>query len=244
MPLSGAPSILGARVQWLWQLSCWWQTERPCDRSGVADAASPSGNEPTECQPCSEPRGNTRSPLDVVFFVFLAQDEGMDVTDLIATGEAARLLRCSRQHVVDLCDEGKLPVVRKGGSHRYVRRSDVLALLGPSLTRDQEQSRWLHGAIVGHLVTEPDLVLGRAHENLDRFSKVHAGTMAEHWLDLWRRTLNSGLDQVLTVLVSDTPEAAELRQNSPFAGILSEEERRRVLDSFREHWRSEHAHDT
>jgi excisionase family DNA binding protein len=179
-----------------------------------------------------------------VFLVFLVQDEGMDAADLITTGEASRLLRCSRQHVVDLCDEGKLPVVRKGGSHRYVRRSDVLALLGPSLTRDQEQSRWLHGAIVGHLVTEPDLVLGRARENLDRFSKVHAGTMAEHWLDLWRGTLNSGLDRVLGVLVSDTSEAAELRQNSPFTGILSEEERRRVLDSFREYWRSEHAYDT
>jgi excisionase family DNA binding protein len=185
-----------------------------------------------------------RSASNVVFFVFLPQDESVDVTDLITTGEAAKLLRCSRQHVVDLCDEGKLPVVRKGGSHRYVRRSDVLALLSPSLTRDQEQSRWLHGAIVGHLVTEPDLVLRRAHENLDRFGKVQAGTMAEHWLDLWRGTLNSGLDHVLTVLVSETSEAAELRQNSPFTGILSEEERRRVLDSFREHWHSEHSHDT
>jgi len=179
----------------------------------------------------------------VVFFVFEAHNEGMDTTRLIATGEAARLLGCSRQHVVDLCDEGKLAVVRKGVSHRYVRRSDVLGLLGPPLTRDQEKSRWLHGAIAGHLVTEPDLVLTRARENLDRFSKVHAGTMAERWLDLWRLTLNSGLDHVLTVLVSDAPEATELRQNSPFTGILSEEERKRVLDSFRNHWHSEHAHD-
>jgi excisionase family DNA binding protein len=175
--------------------------------------------------------------------VFDVLTEGMNATNLIPTGEAARLLGCSRQHVVDLCDEGKLPVVRKGGSHRYIRRSDVLALLGPSLTRDQERSRWLHGAIVGHLVAEPDLVLTRARENLDRFSRVHAGTMAERWLDRWRLTLNSGLDQVLTVLVSDAPDAAELRQNSPFTGILSEEERARVLDSFRKHWRSEHAHD-
>lgn len=178
-----------------------------------------------------------------MFFVFDAHNEGMDATDLVPTGEAARLLGCSRQHVVDLCDEGKLLAVRKGGSHRYVRRADVLALLGPSLTRDQEQSRWLHGAIAGHLVTEPDLVLTRARENLDRFSTIHAGTMAERWLDRWRLTLNSGLDHVLTVLVSDAPEAAELRQNSPFTGILSEEERQRVLDSFRKHWRSEHAHD-
>lgn len=179
-----------------------------------------------------------------MFVVFLAENRDMDTTGLIPTGEAARLLGCSRQHVVDLCDEGKLPVVRKGGSHRYVRRSDVLTLLGPSLTRNQEQSRWLHAAIAGHLVSEPDLVMARAGENLDRFSKIHEGTMAERWLDLWRCTLNSGLDHVLAVLLSPAPEAAELRQNSPFAGILSQEERRRVLDSFRNHWRSEHARDT
>ncbi len=65
--------------------------------------------------------------------------------------------------------------------------------------------------------------------------------MAEHWLDLWRLALDSGLDHVLTVLVSDSPQATELRQNSPFTGILSEDERRTVLDSFREHWRTEHA---
>jgi hypothetical protein len=65
--------------------------------------------------------------------------------------------------------------------------------------------------------------------------------MAGRWLDLWRLTLSSGLDSVLAVLVSDAPEAAELRQNSPFTGILSEEERKKVLDSFQEHWRSEHA---
>lgn len=166
------------------------------------------------------------------------------MTDLISTGEAARLLGCSRQHVVDLCDEGKLLVVRKGGSHRYVHRSDVLALIDRSPTRDQEQSRWLHGAIVGHLVKEPDFVLTRARENLDRFSQVHTGTMAEYWLNLWRETLDSGPDRVLTVLVSDTPEARELRQNSPFTGILSPEERRTVLNSFREQWSRSAPYDT
>jgi excisionase family DNA binding protein len=176
-----------------------------------------------------------------VFFVFLTDHEGMATAGLIRTGEAARLLGCSRQHVVDLCDEGKLPFVREGGSHRYVRRSDVLALIDRSLRRDQEQSRWLHGAIAGHLVAEPDLVLRQARENLDRFSNLHAGTMAGRWLDRWRVTLDSGLDHVLGVLVSEAPEAAELRQNSPFTGILPEEERRRVLDSFRRHWRTEHA---
>jgi excisionase family DNA binding protein len=166
------------------------------------------------------------------------------MTELISTGEAAQLLGCSRQHVVDLCNEGKLPAVRKGGSHRYVRRSDVLALTDRSPTRDQAQSRWLHLAIAGHLVQEPDLVLARARENLGRFSEVHAGTMAGHWLDLWRKTIDSGPDQVLNILVSDTPEAKELRQNSPFTGILSPDERRTVLNSFREQWSRSTRYDT
>jgi hypothetical protein len=46
--------------------------------------------------------------------------------------------------------------------------------------------------------------------------------------------------RVFCVFDASKRHAAELRQNSPFAGALSEEERIRVLDSFRQHWRSEH----
>jgi excisionase family DNA binding protein len=163
------------------------------------------------------------------------------MSDLIRTGEAARLLGCSRQHVVDLCDSGRLPFVRGTRSHRYVRRSEVLALAGRTLTREQEQSRWLHTAVAGRLVAEPDAVLGRARENLDRFSAIHAGTMAAYWLDLWRAALDAGPDEVLSLLVSNSPRAAEMRQNSPFTGILPVDERRVVLESFRAHWRARHA---
>jgi excisionase family DNA binding protein len=176
-----------------------------------------------------------------VFFVFSLDDVTVDAADLIRTGEAARLLGCSRQHVVDLCNKGQLPVAREGGTHRHVRRADVLALVRRSPTREQEQSRWLHAAVAGHLVAEPDRVLGRARENLQRFSAVHAGTMAQHWLGLWQAVLESGPDQVLSVLVSDSPQAAEMRQNSPFTGILTADERRTVLESFRTHWHAGHA---
>jgi excisionase family DNA binding protein len=176
-----------------------------------------------------------------VFFVFPVHDLSVDEPDLIRTGEAAQMLGCSRQHVVDMCNEGKLPVAREGGTHRYVRRSDVLALIRRYPSREQEQSRWLHAAVAGHLVAEPDRVLGRARENLDRFSAVHAGTMAQRWLGLWQAALESGPDQVLSVLLSDSPQAAEMRQNSPFTGILSGDERRTVLKSFRGHWRAAHA---
>jgi hypothetical protein len=136
------------------------------------------------------------------------------------------------------------PVVRDGGQQRRVRRSDVLALTRRAPTRDQERSRWLHTAIAGHLVAEPDRVLGQARQNLERFASIHEGTMAARWLGDWKDALDSGPDQVLAVLMSDTSRAADLRQNSPFTSILPEDERRKVLNSFRAHWRAEHSRDT
>ena len=168
----------------------------------------------------------------------------METADLIRTGEAARLLGCSRQHIVDLCDSGRLPAVRDSGHHRRVRRSDVLALTRRAPTRDQERSRWLHAAIAGHLVAEPDRVLGQARQNLERFAGIHEGTMAARWLGEWSNAMDSGPDQVLEILISDTARAADLRQNSPFTSILPDGERRKVLTSFREHWRAEHSRDT
>ena len=164
----------------------------------------------------------------------------MDESGLVRTGEAAVLLGCSRQHVVDLCDSGRLAFVRGGGTHRYLRRSDVLALVNRPLTREQEQSRWLHTAVAGRLVADPGAVLGRARENLNRFSAVHAGTMAAHWLGLWREALDAGPDRVLSVLVSNSAEAAEMRQNSPFTDIIPADERWAVLESFRAHWQAGH----
>ena len=95
-------------------------------------------------------------------------------------------------------------------------------------------------AIAGRLVADPDAVLRRARENLDRFSAVHAGTMAAHWLGLWREALDVGPDRVMSVLMSNSAEAAEMRQNSPFTGIIPSDERRAVLGSFRAHWQAGH----
>jgi excisionase family DNA binding protein len=83
--------------------------------------------------------------------------------ELLTTGQAAKLLGSSRQQVVNLCERGDLPFVRVG-AHRKVRREHVEALLRPkqALTRDQLKSLWLHQAVAGGLVVDPDKVLGQA----------------------------------------------------------------------------------
>ena len=145
----------------------------------------------------------------------------------LTTGEAALILNSSRQHVVDLCDQGLLPFVSIG-THRRVRRADVDAVQGGTqrLTRDQERSLWLGFAVAGKLVADPRGVVDKGRANL---SVLEGHRAARRWLAEWDKLLDGPLDRVLEALTSRAPRARELRQNSPFAGVLTEEERQRVL---------------
>lgn len=163
---------------------------------------------------------------------------------LLSTGDVASVLGVSRQHVVDLCDRGDLIFVRIG-SHRRVPRSELDRLLGAvheqELTRDQERSLWLHQAVLAELVENPEDVLARVGGNLHQLRAQHLGRgMTAHWLDQWQEVLDAGVDAVADVLTSQGPAALELRQNSPFAGVISEAVRSRVLASFVRHWRRDH----
>ena len=150
------------------------------------------------------------------------------------------MMRSSRQHVVDLCERGLLPYVRVG-THRRLHRADIEAILSPELTRDQLKALWLHRAVAGRLVQDPDAVLAKAASNLERLRTVHPDGMAAMWLEQWRVVLAAGSEAVLEVLTSRAPHAIELRQNSPFAGVLLDAERQAVLGAFADRWRSEHA---
>jgi excisionase family DNA binding protein len=159
--------------------------------------------------------------------------------ELLTTGQVAGLLGVSRQHVVDLCTRGELSFVSVG-THRRIRRDDVEALLGNSLTREAERSLWLHRAVAGRLVLDPDTVMRTARDNVTRMRTVHPYGMSAAWLARWAEILDRGVDATLDVLTSRAPSAVELRQNSPFAGVLTDDERTRALAAFRTHWRRDH----
>lgn len=158
---------------------------------------------------------------------------------LLTTGEAASLLGSSRQHVVDLCEHGYLAYVRIG-THRRLRRADVEILAKPTLTRDQERSLWLHRVVAGRLAMEPDGTLAKARANIDTLRRAHPGSVAQRWIERWQTLLDGPIDSLLDILASPSERAIELRQNSPFAGVLSEQERQTALASFRAHWCRDH----
>ena len=47
----------------------------------------------------------------------------------------------------------------------------------------------------------------------------------------WRELLKQPWEQIRTVIVSDTEESSRLRQSSPFTGIISPWERRRIHET-------------
>lgn len=154
--------------------------------------------------------------------------------ELLTTGEAAKMLGSTRQHVADLCDSGRLTCVR-AGTHRRVPRSAVEAVRNRTerLTREEQRSLWLGHAVAGRLVRDPAEVLDHARNNLIHMQAVHPRGQASQWLKQWEKLLDGPVDGVLDVLTSRSPQARELRQNSPFAGVLDQEERMVVLRASR-----------
>lgn len=189
----------------------------------------------------AERRGAGADVRHVVFLVFrpnmsvmgaaLAESRGIEATaDLVTTGEAAALLGVSRQHVVDLCQSGNLPFFSVG-THRRIRRIDVEDLRDSAvrLTRDQVRSLLLAYAVAGHLVTDPEGTIARARQNLARMRASSPRGAASVWLDQWEVLLGGPLIDLLQALTSPSMRSRELRQNTPFAGVLSEKERLAVL---------------
>jgi hypothetical protein len=95
--------------------------------------------------------------------------------------------------------------------------------------RNERRGLALHRAIAAKLRDNPDL-LEIAKDNLRRWSTPDDRSQA--YLDQWRDLLNLPLADLLVLLNEDSPRMTELRQSSPFAGILEPRERWHIYDTF------------
>ena len=60
------------------------------------------------------------------------------------------------------------------------------------------------------------------------------GRIHPRWAEEWERILATPLPEIAKTISADTKHVRELRQSSPFAGILTEQERRRLLRTVEE----------
>jgi hypothetical protein len=83
----------------------------------------------------------------------------------------------------------------------------------------------LHRALLGKLIGDFDGVRKIARRNLARSRSTVRGDQARAWLDEWSDLLDGPPERLVDVLLGADEHSIDLRQVSPFAGVLSEEER-------------------
>lgn len=98
------------------------------------------------------------------------------------------------------------------------------------LTREDRRSLALHRAIARRLAADPEQVVSIARRNLARMRT--RGGQASQLLREWEILLNRPAPALVELLTDPGEWARDLRQVTPFAGVLSAAERADVYKSF------------
>lgn len=107
---------------------------------------------------------------------------------------------------------------------------EATVIFYPPMTREDRRSLALHRAIAQHLEQDPAAVLKRARQTLSRMRAV--ASEPSHPIREWSVLLDRPLTALLEILTDPSPWARELRHVTPFAGVLSTEERAEVFRVF------------
>jgi transcriptional regulator with XRE-family HTH domain len=98
----------------------------------------------------------------------------------------------------------------------------------PALTFEERRSLAISTAVAAKLRENPADVLSKARSNIEKMRSI--GPSEQRWVDVWESLLALGAGHVDALLISTDQIARDHRQSSPFAGVLSGEERQKVLE--------------
>jgi len=91
-----------------------------------------------------------------------------------------------------------------------------------------------HRIIAERLQANPEAVLGHARANLARWAKNYREGPLPGWMREWQALLAGPRERVLEVLTGEDEESIRLRSSSPFAGVVSPEERAALIKRVRD----------
>jgi transcriptional regulator with XRE-family HTH domain len=135
--------------------------------------------------------------------------------------------------------QGDISKIERGLAGATITTVDRLATalscevtLAPALTREDRVTLALHLQIADHLVADPERVLGLARSRIGRWRREQAAH-SQPWVAAWGGILELPARVIAELIVERGEFARELRQNSPFIGVLSEAERRAAIQEAR-----------
>jgi hypothetical protein len=89
----------------------------------------------------------------------------------------------------------------------------------------------MHALIAQKIERDPGL-LSIPRRNLSRW-KARWQDAAPTWLDEWQRVVEQPWPVIASLITELSENATRLRQSTPFAGVLTASERKRIHEAFR-----------
>jgi transcriptional regulator with XRE-family HTH domain len=94
------------------------------------------------------------------------------------------------------------------------------------LTRREERvGLEIHRSIAKKLIDDPAQVLSVVPRNVERMRGVVRGSVGHGWLDEWLELAHGPIGPLIETMLDTDQHSIDLRQNSPFAGALTQDER-------------------
>jgi transcriptional regulator with XRE-family HTH domain len=107
---------------------------------------------------------------------------------------------------------------------------DVEVTLHRRLSRSDRIKLAYHEAIDRKLQRDPDSVIGTARRFLDLLRSVNRNSGSDVYFERWESLLDGPVEQLHETLTSRAQHAVDLRNVSPFAGVLDQAERQEILE--------------
>jgi hypothetical protein len=160
---------------------------------------------------------------DIPVVIDVSGRRGVPVAALVDLHEAITAERESGQrrlHVIEPAMTEARARAEALHPRRLIDRTDS----ADAHDRATQRNRAYHAALARHL---RKTTVNRALHQLWRWNEE--GTIDPRYAASWEDVLRRPLPEIRRVLTEDSQWATDLRQNSPFAGALSEPERRKIL---------------
>jgi DNA-binding transcriptional ArsR family regulator len=157
-----------------------------------------------------------------VIGLLAAHPEGLSARELRAGIRPKISQPTLSRRLMELRARGLVSVISSGRSTRYV-------FTGNRHRIAEMKSRALHERIAEKLVRNPTHIT-RALARVAELRQRHPEGRKYH--DRWEQLLRGDRIELLQTMTADTEEARALRQETPFAGALNANERRRILHRF------------
>ncbi|MCP4494924.1 MAG: helix-turn-helix domain-containing protein [Gammaproteobacteria bacterium] len=128
----------------------------------------------------------------------------------------------------------KSPTLRTIQNLAQSQGLEIVVTYMPQMSREDRRCLAFHQPIVEILRKDSVNVLKKTKHNLHKLKAMHPG--AQILFEQWQVWLALPIESLIAKILDPAPEAREMRQVSPFSGLLSARQRTQVLQHFRKEY--------